>query len=265
MTARCGAALALLLGCAQRPPPPPEPLRHGWLIELSAPFAQRAASACERLAAVDPADPPRDAEEGIARTVEVDLDGDGAGERVVYAIRRETVLAVTDARCASRLRVSLGEGAAMQGPTLAANPWDAVSREEIDRLARTDRLPSGNTVQLHVVRARGGHHHAVFLTVGSFGALRYGWRASVLSCHASRCRHDAFGHVEWAALPREVGCGPTARTNRAPPYIEDPLLRVDVEEAPGALTFTPQARLRDTCAAGAAEELRALQPVRVAP
>ena len=184
---------------------------------------------------------------------------------MVYAIRRETVIAVTDDGCRPLLRAGVGDGAAVQGPSLPSNPWDAVPRAEVDRLHRTDRLPAGNTVQLHVLRGAGGHRHAVFLTVGSLGPLRYGWRASVVSCHQGRCRHDALGHAEWAPLPREVGCGPTARTNRSPPYIEDPLLRVDLGPEPGALTLTPHARVRDTCAHGGAEALRAMQPVRVGP
>ncbi|MFO0627371.1 MAG: hypothetical protein U0325_17300 [Polyangiales bacterium] len=265
MIARLAPFVSLLLGCARRAPPPPDPPQHGWLAEIATTIAQRASLPCERAATLDPAEAARDADDGIARTLELDLDGDGRAERVVYAIRRETVIAVTDAACQPLLRAGVGEGAAMQGPTLPSNPWDAVPPDEIDRLARTDRLPAGNTVQLHVVEGAGGHRHAVFLTVGSLGHLRYGWRASVVSCHQGRCRHDALGHSEWAALPREVGCGPTARTNRSPPYIEDPLLRVDLGPAPGALTLTPHARVRDTCDARVDERVRPLQPVRIAP
>lgn len=265
MTARLAPALSLVLACAHRAPPPPEALSRGWLAELSESFAQRASSPCERAATLGPTEAARDADDGIARTLELDLDGDGRAERVVYVIRRETTVAVTDAACQPLLRAVLGEGAAMQGPSLAANPWDAVAPAEVERLASTDRLPAGNTAQLWVLRGAGGHRHALFVTVGSLGALRYGWRASVLSCHAGRCRHDPIGHVEWAPLPRDVGCGPTARTNRAPPNIEEPLLYVDPGPEPGALTLTPHARRRDTCAAGAREDVRAMQPVRVTP
>lgn len=265
MIARLALALSLLLACAHRAPPPPDAPARGWLAELAEPFAQRASSPCERAATLDASDDTRDADDGIARTLEVDLDGDGRAERVVYLIRRETTVAVTDAACRPLLRAVLGEGAAMQGPSLPANPWEAVAPAEVERLARTDRLPAGNTAQLWVLRGAGGHRHALFVTVGSLGALRYGWRASALSCHAGRCRHDALGHVEWAPLPRDVGCGPTARTNRAPPNIEEPLLHVDPGAAPGALTLTPHARWRDTCAAGAREDLRAMQPVHLSP
>jgi hypothetical protein len=265
LIARLAPALSLLFACAHRAPPPPDAPTRGWLADLSESLAQRAASPCERAATLGATEAARDADDGIARTLELDLDGDGRAERLVYVIRRETVLAVTDDACRPLLRVGVGEGAAMQGPSLPSNPWEAVSRSEIERLVRTDRLPAGNTVQLRVLRGAGGHHHALFITVGSLGALRYGWRASVLSCHAGRCRHDALGHVEWAPLPRDVGCGPTARTNRSPPYIEDPLLHVDLGPAPGALTLTPHARVRDTCEDAADESVRTMEPVRIAP
>jgi hypothetical protein len=265
LIARLAPALSLMLACAHRAPPPPAALPRGWLAELSEAFVQRASSPCERAAALDVTEAARDADDGIARTLELDLDGDGLAERVVYVIRRETTVAVTDAACRPLLRAGLGEGAAMQGPSLATNPWDAVAPAEIERLSSRDQLPAGNTVQLWVLRGAGGHRHALFLTVGSLGALRYGWRASVLSCHAGRCRHDPIGHAEWAPLPRDVGCGPTARTNRSPPNIEEPLLYVDPGPAPGALTLTPHARWRDTCAADAREELRAMQAVRITP
>lgn len=265
MIARLAPTLSLLFGCAHRAPPPPDLPRHGWLADLSETVSQRASLPCERAATLDATEAARDADDGIARTLDLDLDGDGRVEHLVYVIRRETVLAVTDDRCQPLLRVGVAEGAAMQGPSLPANPWEGISPADLEHLARTDRLPAGNTVQLRVLRGVGGHRHALFITVGSLGALRYGWRASVLSCHAGRCRHDALGHVEWAPLPREVGCGPTARTNRTPPNIEDPLLYVDLGPEPGALTLTPHARVRDTCGGRADEAMRAMEPVRVAP
>ena len=50
-----------------------------------------------------------------------------------------------------------------------------------------------------------------------------------------------------------------------PARIEDPLLHVDLGPAPGALTLTPHARVRDTCEDAADESVRTMEPVRIAP
>ena len=220
MTARVSALpfVLALAACAHAPPLPPEAPREGWLHDLGLPVPLREATACERAAAIDPSEPENDRAEGIARTLDADLDGDGRDERVVIAIRRETLVAVTDGACALRWRgVHDGRDAAMVGPTVPGAPWAAVPPEEVRQLYASDRLPSGGTMQLHLVRGTGGHRHVILMQTGAVGALMYGWRALVVSCHAGRCRGDRIGHREWAPLPPPLGCGPTARAFRPPP------------------------------------------------
>lgn len=265
MTLRLAATLLTLTACARGASTTRSLPRAGWLHEVAERVQLRTATACERAVARGPGESARDAEDGIARSVDLDLDGDGEDERLVFAIRRETVVAIAARDCAPRWRGVVGDDGEMQGPSLAQSPWEAVAPAEIERLAATDLLPAGATMQLWVVPGRAGHRHALFLRVGSTGRLRYGWRALVLSCHAGRCRGEATGHHEWAPIPRGLGCGPTLRTNRPPPHIEDPLLRVEPGATAGALVLTPHARGRDTCDGRARETVRALAPFVTSP
>lgn len=263
---RLGLALSTLLSgaCARPPTEPPRP-REGWLRDVADLVGMRPAEACEREAARAEGESERDTGDGIARAVEADLDGDGSPERVVVALRHGFAVAVTDARCNTLWRGGLDlDGATMAGPSPAADPWQSVPPAEVQRLYATDRLPLGSTNQLFVVRGEGRHRHALVVTRGSLGTLRYGWRALVLSCHAGACAATRVGHVERAAIPSALGCGPTFRPWHTPPDIETPLLRVAPGATPGSLVLTPHARYRDTCGA-APEETRALAPFTVTP
>lgn len=260
------ACLALTLGaCTRSQDPSRQGSRSGWLHEVAQPVELRVATDCERAAARAPGESEHDGGDGIARTLELDLDGDALGERLVIAIRRETVVAITSRDCSLRWRGVVDDRGDLRGPSAAGEPWSAVSAREIARLYATDQLPAGATMQLWIVRGTGSHRHALLLRVGSTGALRYGWRGLVLSCHAGRCRGDAIGHHEWAPIPRTHGCGETWRTNRAPPHIEDPMLRVEPGVAGGSLVLTPHARGRDTCDHRTRETVRALAPWRLPP
>lgn len=239
--------------------------RHGWLRDVAEEVSLRPAEACEREAARSETESERDAAEGIARTLEVDLEGDGSAERVVLAIRRELVVALTDGRCNPLWRNGFRpEQATLVGPSPGPDPWASVPAAEVQRLFATDALPRGGSHQVFVVRGEGAHRHVLVVERGSLGALRYGWRALVLGCHAGRCTGTHLGHVERAALPTTLGCGPTFRAYHAPPEVEIPLLHVTPGSAPGELVLTPHARHRDTCG-DAPEETRALAPFRVGP
>lgn len=257
--------LALLGACARAAPTEPSGPREGWLHEVALPLPMRPASACERAAAVGPEESARDADDGIARVIEADLDGDGRRERAVIAMRRGTVVALTDAQCTPRFRGGFDPDAAeMVGPSPGPDPWAQVPDAEVSRLYANDTLALGGTLQAYLVRGEGAHRHVILVQTGSLGRLRYGWRALVLGCHEGACRGSLIGHAERAAIPAGLGCGLTFRTYRPPPDAELPMLRVAPGSSPGALVLTPHARVRDTCGV-APETVRALAPFHLAP
>ncbi len=137
---------------------------------------------------------------------DVDLDGDGASERVVCGRQGGTVLAVLDRACARELvRATLPAWSALDdaGPTLPSRTWPEVSAAALGQMASTDRVGfSPEETSLHVVDAGAGFRYVALVAVGGGPEVRQrGWRATVVGCAGGRCRVRALGHVEWVSVP----------------------------------------------------------------